>query len=323
MRLFKCCDTLAGSRPGAQPGTDDAPDASGRRSPSRRRAHAAHVRPSAPTAPPGDGTARTGRAARSRPAAMASRTASGVIDRLGRDGRRGFRAARLPGSPAPPVLPGCHLRLCRAGQDRRPALPARGRPGLDRRAARRVQPRLPALTADPAHGAPGARPRGIPHRPGRDRHRSGGPDRSPLPAGRRRRVRPVGHVLADRVMGDQALLLRPGPALRPRLADDRPGRARRPVRARRRLGSLGRPTDRPGPLRRLRAAGRARRLVRGSGPPGLPPGRPPWRRHDRARRRLRTPGSPPRAGQRARSRRHCRDAASPSEWISRRGRERV
>ena len=117
MRLFKCCDTLAVSRPGAQPGTtmlrtrpaDGRPAAGGSMPPrsSVRSDRAARRR----DRPYGEGPGPAGSGRRVKPGSRA-RTSIG----LGRGRRRGFRAPRVPGAPAPPILPGCHVRLRRSGQ---------------------------------------------------------------------------------------------------------------------------------------------------------------------------------------------------------------
>ena len=60
----------------------------------------------------------------------------------------------------------------------------------------------------------------------------GSAERPPVPSGCGRRPRPVPDVLADGVVGDQAVLLRPGPAVRDRLADPGTRRDRRPVQRR-------------------------------------------------------------------------------------------
>ena len=116
-------------------------------------------------------------------------------------------------------LPGRDVRLCRLGQDPRPGLPPGDRSRLDRRPARQLRPGLTDRAVGPTLRA--AIPRGdrASHRGRRDRHRTRRTERPAVPSRRRRWIGLVRPLLADCILGDQAVLLRARPAVRARVAD--------------------------------------------------------------------------------------------------------
>ena len=129
----------------------------------------------------------------------------------------------------------------------------------------------PIAPLDPGRRADLPRPDRIPDRRRRDRDRARRAERPAVPAIGRRRLRAVDPVLADRLVGDQALLLRAGPAVCVRLADARARRNRRPVHHRVMARS-------PSHRRSVRRGRRRRSVASSSGPGSWGWRRSPWRR---------------------------------------------
>ena len=166
------------------------------------------------------------------------------------------------------------VRLRRGRQAPRPGLPRCSTPSSIVGPAGRLRARLAAGAARPPRGAV-RHPDRAPDRPRRDRHRARGADRPRLPARGRRWGGALTPVLADRVVDDAPLLLRPRPAVRVRLGR----RSRSPVTAgcssRRPSRELGdRAADgcdlarRRGPVAAPAARERARAVAGGRCPPG-------------------------------------------------------
>ena len=190
-------------------------------------------------------------------------SAARTIRRRTARSRPGARSSDIGDAP-PARLPGGDVRVRGPGQDPRSRLPPGDRTRLDRRPARQLRPGLTDRAARPTFRP--AVPRGdrASHRCRRDRRRTRRAERPAIPPCRRRWIGLVRPLLADCVVGDQAVLLRTGPAVRARMADPGPRRHRRSLHHR---GVVG-PGVRRRRARRARLTGTPSRAEGGVPRPG-------------------------------------------------------